>query len=65
MIKGFAIVPVTKNMEGRICYTSAPKEIGEGTIYQIYTNLEDAQKFLELDFSDAQYLIIPVLINLM
>jgi hypothetical protein len=58
---GYAVTPVG---EVDLCFTSAPEILGEGSIYQIYTNRADAERFCaEIEFSDAEYEVVEVTIS--
>jgi hypothetical protein len=59
---GWAVVPI--GSEG-LCYTSAPEAIAGGSVWQIYTNEEDANAFCEeVKFWDANYRVVQVEITL-
>jgi hypothetical protein len=45
-----------------LCYTSAPEMINGGRIYQIYLTKKEAKEFLKLQFSDAEYEIVKVIV---
>jgi hypothetical protein len=59
---GWAVVPIGSK---GICYTSAPEAIAGGSVWQIYTNEEDANAFCEgVKFCDANYRVVQVQITL-
>lgn len=55
--QGWAVMP---KGDKSLCYTSAPLIIGQGTLWQIYKTEEDARKFCEVPFSDAEYEVVQV-----
>lgn len=59
---GWAVVPIGSQ---RLCYTSAPEVVAGGSVWQIYTNEEDANAFCkEVKFWDAKYKVVQVQITL-
>ena len=60
IIKGWAII-----INGKLCYSSAPEIIGQGTLWQIYKTKKEAKKCCKLPFGeDCNYKIIPVEIKI-
>ena len=60
-IKAWGII-----IDGKLCYTSAPEIIYEGTIWQIYKTRKEAKEFLQLPFGEqCQYKIVKVEIKIL
>lgn len=65
---GYAVILKTKRVPrdllSKMAYTSAPEEIGGGTLWQIYKDEASARRFMEVEFSDFEYEIVGVTISL-